>query len=420
MEAGGVRRDLVHGAMREVLSRETADSIDSCVTDPPYALTADTGQTFPGRYDVNPSCSKGGFMGLAWDSELPTLEDWREVFRVLKPGAHLLAFGGTRTVHRLATLIEAAGFEIRDMLEWVYLSGFPKSLDVSKAIDKSAGHWRGKAGSVSSDNGSMSGPNYERTDKGDPVTAAAAAAGWGTALKPAHEPIVLARKPMLGTVCATWAAHSTGAMNIDGCRIPYASEEDKAAAAAAAAAAQRLNHDRPGEVYKLNGVGKSGFTHPRESIEPYLASMGAGRWPANVIAEPGTFAPDAQKVFDLDAWARGVASGLFACPKPTASEKEAGLKEAGSTKEYGIDRLNAPAGRRNLHPTVKPVTLMRWLVRLVTPPGGVVLEPFAGSGTTAIAAIEEGCGYLAIEREAEYVEIAKARIASAQRQGSLF
>ncbi len=177
------------------------DSVDAIVCDPPYEL---------------------GFMGKRWDASGIAFDVamWAEALRVLKPGGHLVAFGGTRTYHRMACAIEDAGWEVRDCLAWMYGSGFPKSLDVAKQLDKNAGHWRGRAGAVASDNAAMGGPNYARTEKGGPITAAAAAAaGYGTALKPAFEPAILARKPLDGTVSANWMEHGTGAINIDGCRI---------------------------------------------------------------------------------------------------------------------------------------------------------------------------------------------------------
>jgi len=316
-------------------------------------------------------------------------------------------------------------------------SGFPKSLDISKAIDKAAGAERevvGRAKLNIADAvayipktgigfGGSNGEPEGRTITAPATDAAKFWAGFGTAIKPAHEPICLAQKPFKGTYAANVLKHGVGGLNVDGCRIPYASEEDKAAAAAAA---QRLNHDRPGEVYK--GCGKTGFTDPRGSLPGYLESMAGGRWPANVIVSDDAALGEAAKCFSLDAWERGRMSGLFVCPKPDAGEREAGLREAGlreavtgsrSDPSWNADNPYAMGGakaRLNSHPTVKPVTLMRWLIRLVTPPGGTVLEPFAGSGTTAVAAIEEGCGYLAIEREAEYVEIAEARAAWARRQ----
>jgi site-specific DNA-methyltransferase (adenine-specific) len=193
------RFELHQGDCLDVLKTLADCSVDAIVTDPPYGLS---------------------FMGKRWDYDVPSVDIWAECLRVLKPGGHLLAFAGTRTQHRMAVRIEDAGFEIRDMIAWVYGSGFPKSLDISKAIDKAAGHWRGKAGEVVSDNGAMSGGNYRGNPKGDPVTGEATTwDGFGTALKPALEPITLARKPLIGTVAANVLEHGTGGLNIDGCRV---------------------------------------------------------------------------------------------------------------------------------------------------------------------------------------------------------
>ena len=187
------------GGNLDILRQFPYDSIDACVTDPPYGLK---------------------FMGQKWDYDVPGVENWEEVFRVLKPGAHLLSFGGTRTYHRMVVNIEDAGFEIRDQIGWIYGSGFPKSLDVSKAVDKAAGHWRGKAGALLNDNRSMSGGNYERAPKGDPTTEEAKQwDDWGTALKPAWEPICVARKPLIGTVAQNVLKYGTGAINIGACRV---------------------------------------------------------------------------------------------------------------------------------------------------------------------------------------------------------
>ncbi len=297
------RVEIVNGDSLLVLQLLDDNSVDAIVTDPPYGLS---------------------FMGKKWDYDVPSEELWRQCFRVLKAGGHLLCFAGTRTQHRMAVRIEDAGFEIRDMIAWVYGSGFPKSLDVSKAIDKAAGHWRGKAGEVVSDNGAMSGGNYERTPKGDPITAAAVAwQGWGTALKPALEPITVARKPLIGTVAENALQHGTGAINVDGCRV--------------------------GE-----------------------------RWPANFIHD------GSEQVTDL----LGSAARFFYCAKASKRDRDEG----------------------NHHPTVKPTDLMRYLCRLVTPPDGLVLDPFMGSGSTGKAAALEGFSFIGIEREAEYVAIAQARI----------
>lgn len=401
------------GDNRERL-RELGDAtIDAVVTDPPYEL---------------------GFMGKAWDATgiAYSVELWREVLRVLKPGGHLLAFGGSRTYHRLACAVEDAGFEIRDMIEWVYGSGFPKSLDVSKAIDKMHGAEREVVGYRSDgatriyDNGD--GP---RMPEEFPITEptsddAKRWSGWGTALKPAHEPIVLARKPLDGTVAETVLAHGTGALNIDGCRVRRAD----------------------GDVSEA-GHWTITFGHDKEPTSGGDGSGGwsqndAGRWPANFIHDgtdevlelfPETTSQrHARKrgkpgVCDLQLEGgemaghndSGSAARFFYCAKASRAEREAGLAhmpltQAGSMsggEETRPDRPTNHPYRQNHHPTVKPVALMRYLVRLVTPPGGVVLDPFTGSGTTGIAARLEGCEFLGIELSPDYAAIAEARIAHA-------
>ena len=309
----------------------------------------------------------------------------------------MLAFGGSRTWHRLAAAVEDAGFEIRDSIAWLYGSGFPKSLDVSKAIDKGEGHWRGKAGEVQSGNGSMGGPNYARTPKGDPVTAAAAAwEGWGTALKPAFEPVVVARKPLAGTVAANVLAHGTGALNIDACRVP----------------GERVttsNGSRNAIYGDLSGnAGESWESNP------------GGRWPTNVVL-------DESQAAELDEQTGVLTSGKMRPTHTTAARSMFGQNAEGgfATMGYhgGASRFfptfryeaKAPTAERprageTMHPTVKPLDLMRWLVRLVPPPGGVVLEPFAGSGTTAEACVVEGFRCIAIEREADYLPLITQRL----------
>jgi site-specific DNA-methyltransferase (adenine-specific) len=326
------------GDCLDVLRTLPADSVDAIVTDPPYGLA---------------------FMGKKWDYDVPSEEIWRECLRVLKPGGHLLAFAGTRTQHRMAVRIEDAGFEIRDMIAWVYGSGFPKSLDVSKAIDKAAGYWRGKAGEVVSDNGAMSGGNYDRTPKGDPITAAAAAwQGWGTALKPALEPITVARKPLIGTVAENVLAHGTGALNVDGCRVG-----DEVLAA------------------QVRGVTRMGTFEGADGNETPERIV---RWPANLIHD------GSEEVVGL----LNDAARFFYCAKASKRDRDDG----------------------NNHPTVKPTDLMRYLCRLVTPPNGLVLDPFTGSGSTGKAAMLEGFRFAGCELSAEYIEIARARIAHAAGQ----
>ena len=387
---------------------------DSIVTDPPYEL---------------------GFMGKSWDASgiAYSVEMWREALRVLKPGGHLLAFSGSRTYHRMTCAIEDAGFEVRDQIMWVYGSGFPKSLDVSKAIDKAAGYWRGRAGEVQSENGAMSGGNYERTPKGDPITAAAAAwQGWGTALKPAHEPICVARKPLIGTVAANVLAHGTGAINVDGCRVKLGAGEQP--------------YSYP------NGRGGEGW-HGRESLGSNLdiPSFGndLGRWPANLIHDGSdevlaAFPQASGQQGDLngqskDRKSKGIfgdmpaarhhtarveldksAARFFYCAKASKSDRNEGLESFtpattsdGRTVAADNAYQRGKTERANTHPTVKPTDLMRYLCRLVTPPGGIVMDPFTGSGSTGKAAVLEGFSFIGFKLSAEYTAIATTRISRA-------
>jgi len=342
-----------------------------------------------------------GFMGKSWDGTgvAYQVKTWLAAYRVLKPGGHLLAFGGSRTYHRMACSVEDAGFEIRDQIMWLYGSGFPKSLDVSKAIDKAAGRLAHEGKDMRYDAGTGT-ASYRATTKlseyvrPTPATDAARQwQGWGTALKPAHEPIVVARKPLIGTVAANVLKHGTGALNVDGCRV---------------------GHDEPTKTATRTAPRYSGRTMAggkRGGIQSDVASADPqGRWPANVILDDDAGAM-------LDEQQEG-ASRFFYCPKASRKEREAGLREAGCY-EFRVDGSldGKPTGKRkNHHPTVKPVALMRYLIRLVTPPGGTVLDPFLGSGTTLMAAALEGVDAIGIEREAEYVEIAKARVAWVESQ----
>jgi site-specific DNA-methyltransferase (adenine-specific) len=358
------------------------NSVDSIVTDPPYGLA---------------------FMGKKWDYDVPSEDVWRECLRVLKPGGHLLAFAGTRTQHRMAVRIEDAGFEIRDMIAWVYGSGFPKSLDVSKAIDKAAGAEREVVGNNPTFRKMQENASNYNLQRNEFITAPATDAarqwdGWGTALKPALEPITVARKPLYGTVAANVLAHGTGALNIDGCRV--------------------------GDDVVGWGGGQGGSPDPTQSKgRNYRMAAGearpvTGRWPANLVHDGSEEATAGL----------GSAARYFYAAKASRSERDAGLEGMPEveTRRYGDRAQGAlpqqtPQGaiiQRNHHPTVKPVALMRWLCRLVTPPGGVVLDPFAGSGSTGVAAVAEGFGSILIERDAEYVEIIRRRLAHAQ--GVLF
>lgn len=401
---------LYHGDCIEVMQGMADASVDAIVTDPPYGLEfmgkewdapwKDSRAKFRDSSEVDDESAHWMSQALGTFPEAyvagPSFQSWctewsTEALRVLKPGGHMLAFGGTRTWHRLACAIEDAGFEVRDSIAWIYGSGFPKSLDVSKAIDKGEGHWRGKAGDVTTGNASMAGGNYERTPKGDPITAAAAAwQGWGTGLKPAFEPIVVARKPLIGTVAANVLAHGTGALNIDGCRVGT----DGGTAGATAGPSTGILGDG------LNGD----FSKP---------VPGLGRWPANVIL-------DESQARELDRQSGVTTAGA-------AGKKGSSGFVAGYDGEYDVpygdtggasrffytakaDATERPRVDGVAHPTVKPLDLMRYLVRLVTPPGGVVLEPFAGSGTTLEACIVEGFRCIGIEREVDYLPLIVQRV----------
>jgi DNA modification methylase len=350
-----------HGDCLEVLRTLADCSVDAVVTDPPYGLS---------------------FMGRKWDYDVPSVDVWAECLRVLKPGGHLLAFAGTRTQHRMCCRIEDAGFEIRDMIAWVYGSGFPKSLDVSKAIDASVGAERKVVGVKENSFGRKPGG-------GD---------GWGTALKPALEPITMARKSLIGTVAANVLEWGTGAMNIDGARVPTDPSIDDP---------------------RLGGAGTWGTTKMAKNVYEggyageVVGSSPLGRWPANLIHDGSEEAISGM----------GECSRYFYCPKASKADRDEGcgdLEMKRTAKLGGADNdresLDPVSERsrtqpsRNNHPTVKPTALMRYLCRLVTPPGGVVLDPFTGSGSTGKAAALEGFRFIGIEREAEYVEIAKARI----------
>ena len=360
--------NVFQGDCREVLACLEPASVDAVVTDPPYEL---------------------GFMGKAWDgtgvANAPAT--WVAVLRVLKPGGHLLAFGGTRTYHRMVCAIEDAGFEIRDSIHWIYGTGFPKSLNLG--------------------------------------------AGRGTALKPAHEPIVLARKPPVGTTTANVLAFGTGGLNIDGCRIGTEARFNPSASS--------------NEIYgQFKGVEQTG----RACV---------GRWPANVVFDEeaaheldqmtgtltsgtGAVKRSTGKGYRANAFSKesrpvgtpnieygdsGGASRFFYCSKPSRRERDMGCDtlplatagEATGGRADGSAGLNSPragagrtSGARNVHPTVKPLALMQWLVRLVTPVGGTVLDPFMGSGTTGMAAKAEDRDFIGIEQEASYLAIAEARM----------
>ena len=486
---------LMLGNCLDKLKELEDNSVDSVVTDPPYGLS---------------------FMGKKWDYDVPAVNIWEECFRVLKPGGHLLAFAGTRTQHRMAVNIEDAGFEIRDMIAWVYGSGFPKSHNIGKAIDKMGAidfeefkedlaqvvnnskmtrkqiddacgftmkfdtpykkdpkcwgvslpspekwkkicevldmdeqkwsglieaKWRGRAGEKINENTSMSGGNFERTQLEDPYTDGAKKwEGWGTALKPALEPITVARKPVESTVAANVLKYGTGAINIDASRVESNGDH------------KRSFVNRSMQMYY--DVTQNGFQPNNKE----------GRYPANLIHDgsdevvelfpesnstrvdnpnqPKSGKNNTATSYDLgndtvthDFRDNGSAARFFYCAKASKSDRNEGLDTFKSkvpaaaefrpnhTEKAANGEDGNPYGRwsetKNIHPTVKPTDLMKYLIRLVTPKDGVVLDPFMGSGSTGKAAKIEGFDFIGIELDEEYFQIAQARIDAVEKPTTL-
>jgi site-specific DNA-methyltransferase (adenine-specific) len=408
---------ILHGNNLDILPTLADNSVDSIVTDPPYEL---------------------GFMGKKWDSSgiAYSVELWQQCLRVLKPGGHLLSFGGTRTYHRVAVAIEDAGFELRDSIAWLYGSGFPKSLDVSKAIDKAAGAEVkvGKAFKVAGE--------YGNRDLRDPDTQGLSRdemrheaktfeaqqwQGWGTALKPAFEPVIVARKPIEGTVANNVLKWGTGGLNIDGSRIGT-------------------------ETISTHNAPKGSFAggEPDRGSDTSSYKEHTGRWPANIILDPytaelldeqsgitkdgthigrnrvgdkpkGVYGTYKAETKDVGYGGSGGASRFFYVAKASKRDRNEGLEGLpirrpdertetgmGTFAEKGVQ----PA--QNFHPTVKPTSLMEYLIKLVTPPNGTVLDPFTGSGSTGKAAILQGFDFIGIEMTEEYLPIIEGRLKHAE------
>jgi len=370
--------------------------IDACVTDPPYGLS---------------------FMGKQWDYDVPGVDIWTQVHDVLKPGAHLLSFFGSRTYHRGAIPIEDAGFEIRDQLMWIYGSGFPKSHNIGKAVDKLQGNEREVSGSGKSGGafhyGSVGEGGFGNTFDGNGVASKEWETtkgnteweGWGTALKPAHEPIVMARKPFKGSVAENVLEHGTGGINIDECRVGTEKLD--------------TSKNRRKKSSQKKTVFKSGFDNKPggEIVE--------GRFPANVMHDGsevvGDIFPKNKKsgVMGKGKQYKGFGKhGIYGQAKDDISHTFYGDEGSAARYFYCAKASKKDRGDDNAHPTVKPTELMRYLCRLVAPKGGVIVDPFMGSGSTGKAAIAEGFGFVGIEMNEDYFEIACARIEAAHKQKS--
>lgn len=417
---------LLRGDCLVELKRIPDASVDAVVTDPPYGLSELSPQRVAkaiaawvdGESDRVPDAR--GFMGHAWDAFVPPPAVWDECYRILKPGGHLLAFAGSRTQDLMGLSVRLAGFEIRDSIAWLYGSGFPKSMDVSKAIDKAAGAQREVIGKATNGVKSMDAMNLAQGKRGKmyheeatyDVTAPATDAareweGWGTALKPAFEPIVVARRPLIGTVAANVLEHGTGALNIDATRIHTAGSEAKTYSVARTA---------PGAMQ--NATGRTKF----DDGTRYEGETKTGRWPANVaLDESQAAALDEQSGVTKSPgnYRRSAAAANVSAYGKGMGAVEAGDVQTGFGDLGGASRFfyvaKAPKSERPVvdgvaHPTVKPLALMRWLCRLVTPPGGVVVDPFAGSGTTLEAAYLEGFESIGVEMTPEYWPLIAARI----------
>lgn len=395
-----MKYQIINGNNINVLKTFPDDHFDSIVTDPPYGID---------------------FLGKAWDANTGALETYQECLRVLKPGGHILAFSAARTYHHLAITLEQAGFEIRDQIMWIYSSGFPKSQDVGKSIERSENKRKDNALGIKRSkiesgpktncpkcNKTLNGTNQNTCEElqCDLRDALAPAdndwAGWGTSLKPAHEPIALARKPIKGSIKDNVLKHGVGALNIDATRIEWDDE--------AKARNEKINAS--GGVKIGIGIERYGNIGGEEQSNGERVMLNEqGRFPSNVLGE---IAEEYQK--------------YFYCPKVSRRERHIGFDDPGADGGgYQVHNVNdtvivkGPGDNSgNNHPTVKPIELMKYLIKLITPPNGIVLDPFNGSGSTGCAAVELGYEYVGIELDANYVEIATKRIEAWNKEESTF
>jgi site-specific DNA-methyltransferase (adenine-specific) len=368
-----MKYQILQGDNRETLKTLADNSIDAIVTDPPYGID---------------------FLGKSWDANTGALETYQECLRVLKPGGHILAFSAARTYHHLAVTLEQAGFEIRDQIMWIYSSGFPKSQDVGKQLDKKKidNKWK----------------------------------GWGTCLKPAHEPIALARKPIKGSIKDNVLKHGVGALNIDATRIPYEDQKDIDTYLNNKRGPMERGNDEDGKNIRMFN-GETGFKAVKREVTVEQDLPELGRFPSNVIGEieepyqkyfycPKVSRKERHIGFDPNSQGVIIDSEVFG---KTPVCLDCGKTRNGSTKHDGCDPANIGFQERrtqrstevgNNHPTVKPIELMKYLIKLITPPGGIVLDPFNGSGSTGCAAVALGYEYIGCELDPNYVEITQRRI----------
>ena len=389
--------NIIHGDCLEELKKLDDNSVDAVITDPPYGLSntkpaqvADVLKAWVTGDTVSVPAKRGGFMGADWDSFVPPPAVWEECMRVLKSGGHMAVFAGARTQDLMGLSIRLAGFEIRDTLGWVYGSGFPKSHDIGKAINKAAGTQR------------------EASERWD---------GWGTALKPAIEPIILARKPLDGTVANNVLAHGVGGLNIDACRVGIDDGE------------RDVIDNRSGASANNKTVTCYGDGLGQRKEEGLFKSHAAGRFPANVLLDEhaakemdeqsvGTRAEKPSKSGNRGANLQGATWKNWGDP---GEELIKYADSGGASRFFPVFKYQAKApkkerpvieredGSKIQHSTVKPLALMEWLVSLIVPPGGVVLDPFAGSGTTLQAAINKGFQPIGIEQDADYIKLIEKR-----------
>ena len=445
---------IIHGDCLEELKKLEDNSVDAVICDPPYGLSntkptqvADVLAAWVTGDTEKVPAKRGGFMGADWDSFVPPPAVWEECMRVLKPGGHMAVFAGARTQDFMGLSIRLAGFEIRDTLGWIYGSGFPKSMDVSKAIDKAAGAEREVVGRTktpfkvdaaahrgTSLQGSVNGDfskqvdenGYRYTEHTAPATSEAAKwDGWGTALKPAIEPIILARKPLDGTVANNVLAHGVGGLNIDACRVETSDSLYRDSSIAKVVGDSEIHEgwDRP-------------YRHSQELVdkaneETRIKSEKAdrlGRFPANVLL-------DEHAAKEMDKQSGVLQSGKMKPTHTTASRDVFGQNakggyttmetygdSGGASRFFPVFKYQAKApkkerpvivredGTKVQHPTVKPLKLMEWLVTLITPEGGTVLDPFAGTGTTLQAATNKGFNPIGIEADADYIQLINKRM----------